>query len=339
MTATAENASLVVEKKLLLEVKDLKVQFDIPSKSMLPWAKPNKLKAVDGVSIHLFEGETLGVVGESGCGKSTFARALIGLVPAAAGNVVWLGQDLTRLPHEEMREKRKEIQMIFQDPLASLNPRMTVGDIIAEPLRTYYPKLTKAEVKEQVKEMMDKVGLLPNVINRYPHEFSGGQCQRIGIARALILKPKMIICDEPVSALDVSIQAQVVNLLQELQKELGLSLVFIAHDLSIVKHISDRVLVMYLGNAVELGEASAIFASPKHPYTKALMSAVPIPDPKIERNKTIEMLEGDLPSPMNPPSGCVFRTRCPIAKTSCGETKPTLKGDDVHSVSCLEVSL
>ena len=336
MTLTAE-AKMKKDKKLLLEVEDLKVQFNIPSKSILPWAEPNKLKAVDGVSIRLFEGETLGVVGESGCGKSTFARALIGLVPAAAGNVVWLGQDLTRLPHNELREKRKEIQMIFQDPLASLNPRMTVGDIIAEPLQTFYPKLSKDEVKAQVKEMMAKVGLLPNVINRYPHEFSGGQCQRIGIARALILKPKMIICDEPVSALDVSIQAQVVNLLQELQKEFGLSLVFIAHDLSIVKHISDRVLVMYLGNAVELGESEAIFAEPKHPYTRALMSAVPIPDPKIERNKTIEMLEGDLPSPMNPPSGCVFRTRCPIAKASCAETKPSLKGAEYHAVSCLEV--
>jgi len=336
MTLTVEQKANT-DKKLLLDVDNLKVQFNIPSKSILPWAKPGKLKAVDGVSIRLFEGETLGVVGESGCGKSTFARALIGLVPAAEGNVVWLGQDLTRLPSEELREKRKEIQMIFQDPLASLNPRMTVGDIIAEPLQTFYPKLSKTEVKEQVKEMMTKVGLLPNVINRYPHEFSGGQCQRIGIARALILKPKMIICDEPVSALDVSIQAQVVNLLQELQKEFGLSLVFIAHDLSIVKHISDRVLVMYLGNAVELGESKAIFADPKHPYTKALMSAVPIPDPKIERNKKIEMLEGDLPSPMNPPSGCVFRTRCPIAKSSCAETKPELKGMEYHAVSCLEV--
>lgn len=329
--------SVVADKNLLLDVHDLKVQFDIPSKSLWPWAAPHKLKAVDGVSIRLFEGETLGVVGESGCGKSTFARALIGLVPAAAGNVVWLGQDLTRLPHAEMREKRKQIQMIFQDPLASLNPRMTVGDIIAEPLRTFYPQLSKAEVKQQVKEMMDKVGLLPNVINRYPHEFSGGQCQRIGIARALILKPKMIICDEPVSALDVSIQAQVVNLLQELQKELGLSLIFIAHDLSIVKHISDRVLVMYLGNAVELGEAKEIFVEPKHPYTKALMSAVPLPDPELERNKTIEMLEGDLPSPMNPPSGCVFRTRCPVAQAQCAETKPQLNGDETHAVSCLLV--
>ncbi|ACH66442.1 murein tripeptide/oligopeptide ABC transporter ATP binding protein OppF [Aliivibrio fischeri] len=327
-----------VDKKLILDVKNLKVHFSIAAKSVWPWAKPANLKAVDGVNVRLYEGETLGVVGESGCGKSTFARAIIGLVEATDGEVVWLGEDLTKLEDEPLRQKRKEIQMIFQDPLASLNPRMTVGDIIAEPLLTFYPKLTKDEVKDRVKEMMAKVGLLPNVINRYPHEFSGGQCQRIGIARALILKPKMIICDEPVSALDVSIQAQVVNLLKELQKELGLSLVFIAHDLSVVKHISDRVLVMYLGNEVELGESDALFSNPKHPYTKALMSAVPIPDPKLERAKTIEMLEGDLPSPINPPSGCVFRTRCPQATDACAETKPELKGNDVHAVSCLAVA-
>ncbi|AAW86088.1 murein tripeptide/oligopeptide ABC transporter ATP binding protein OppF [Aliivibrio fischeri] len=326
------------DKNLILDVKNLKVHFSIAAKSVWPWAKPANLKAVDGVNVRLYEGETLGVVGESGCGKSTFARAIIGLVEATDGEVVWLGEDLTKLEDEPLRQKRKEIQMIFQDPLASLNPRMTVGDIIAEPLQTFYPKLTKDEVKDRVKEMMAKVGLLPNVINRYPHEFSGGQCQRIGIARALILKPKMIICDEPVSALDVSIQAQVVNLLKELQKELGLSLVFIAHDLSVVKHISDRVLVMYLGNEVELGESDALFSNPKHPYTKALMSAVPIPDPKLERAKTIEMLEGDLPSPINPPSGCVFRTRCPQATDACAETKPELKGNDVHAVSCLAVT-
>ncbi len=327
------------DKKLILDVSDLKVHFSIAAKSSWPWAKPSNLKAVDGVNVRLYEGETLGVVGESGCGKSTFARAIIGLVEATDGEVVWLGQDLTKMQDVQRRETRKEIQMIFQDPLASLNPRMTVGDIIAEPLETFYPQLSKTEVKDRVKEMMAKVGLLPNVINRYPHEFSGGQCQRIGIARALILKPKMIICDEPVSALDVSIQAQVVNLLKELQKELGLSLVFIAHDLSVVKHISDRVLVMYLGNAVELGESEALFADPKHPYTRALMSAVPIPDPKIERTKEIQMLEGDLPSPITPPSGCVFRTRCPQATEACAQTKPTIKGSDVHSVSCLHVEV
>ncbi|MGF1757361.1 murein tripeptide/oligopeptide ABC transporter ATP binding protein OppF [Photobacterium sagamiensis] len=325
------------QKNLLLDIKDLKVHFNIAPKSAWPWTKPLKLKAVDGVDIRLYEGETLGVVGESGCGKSTFARAVIGLVEATDGNVVWLGQDLTKLDHANMREKRKEIQMIFQDPLASLNPRMTVGEIIAEPLKAFYPDLTADDIKEQVKAMMTKVGLLPNVINRYPHEFSGGQCQRIGIARALILKPKMIICDEPVSALDVSIQAQVVNLLKSLQKEMGLSLIFIAHDLSVVKHISDRVLVMYLGNAVEMGESKALFAEPKHPYTKALMSAVPIPDPELERNKQIQMLEGELPSPINPPSGCVFRTRCPQATESCAQNKPELQGGDIHAVSCLHV--
>ncbi|MDD1781261.1 murein tripeptide/oligopeptide ABC transporter ATP binding protein OppF [Enterovibrio sp. ZSDZ35] len=326
-----------VEKKLLLDIKDLKVHFNIASTSVWPWAKPGVLKAVDGVNIKLYEGETLGVVGESGCGKSTFARALIGLVEATEGQVVWLGDDLTSLDAKAMREKRKEIQMIFQDPLASLNPRMTVGDIIAEPLKTFYPELSKEEVKQEVQAMMTRVGLLPNVINRYPHEFSGGQCQRIGIARALILKPKLVICDEPVSALDVSIQAQVVNLLKELQKEMGLSLIFIAHDLSVVKHISDRVLVMYLGNAVELAEGKALFDSPAHPYTKALMSAVPIPDPKLERSKTIQLLEGELPSPMNPPSGCVFRTRCPQATASCAEEKPRLKGTDYHAVSCTQI--
>ncbi|MFB9187759.1 murein tripeptide/oligopeptide ABC transporter ATP binding protein OppF [Vibrio ostreicida] len=326
-------------RPLLLDVKDLKVHFSIASKSVWPWSKPSNLKAVDGVNVRLYEGETLGVVGESGCGKSTFARAIIGLVEATDGDVMWLGQDLTKMQEVQRRETRKDIQMIFQDPLASLNPRMTVGDIIAEPLETFYPQLDAEEVKDRVKAMMAKVGLLPNVINRYPHEFSGGQCQRIGIARALILKPKMIICDEPVSALDVSIQAQVVNLLKELQKELKLSLVFIAHDLSVVKHISDRVLVMYLGNAVELAESKALFADPKHPYTRALMSAVPIPDPKLERSKKIVMLEGDLPSPMNPPSGCVFRTRCPQANEACASTKPTIQGNDVHAVSCLHVSM
>ncbi|MEC6822617.1 murein tripeptide/oligopeptide ABC transporter ATP binding protein OppF [Photobacterium piscicola] len=325
------------EKKLLLDITNLKVHFSIASKSAWPWSQPTKLKAVDGINVSVYEGETLGVVGESGCGKSTFARAIIGLVEATEGQVVWLGQDLTKLNHSARRETRKQIQMIFQDPLASLNPRMTVGEIIAEPLKAFYSQLSADEVKQQVQAMMTKVGLLPNVINRYPHEFSGGQCQRIGIARALILKPKMIICDEPVSALDVSIQAQVVNLLKSLQKEMGLSLIFIAHDLSVVKHISDRVLVMYLGHAVEMGDSKALFANPQHPYTKALMSAVPIPDPELERNKQIELLEGDLPSPMNPPSGCVFRTRCPKAVAHCAKEIPVLVGTYQHAVSCLQI--
>ncbi|MCE2595950.1 murein tripeptide/oligopeptide ABC transporter ATP binding protein OppF [Motilimonas cestriensis] len=321
----------------ILEIQDLKVQFAIKQKGGWPWTPPAQLKAVDGVSIKLYEGETLGVVGESGCGKSTFARAIIGLVKSCAGSIVWMGQDLTSHSESELRAVRQDIQMIFQDPLASLNPRMTVGDIIAEPLQTFFPQLSKTEVRAKVKLMMDKVGLLPNVINRYPHEFSGGQCQRIGIARALILEPKLVICDEPVSALDVSIQAQVVNLLKSLQKEMGLSLIFIAHDLSVVKHISDRVLVMYLGNEVELATSDELFSNPKHPYTHALMSAVPLPDPDKERNKTIALLPGDLPSPINPPSGCVFRTRCPQAQPQCSELKPQLTGDDSHQVACLLV--
>lgn len=324
------------ERKLLLEVDELKVYFDIKDDKSWFWQPAKKLKAVDGVTLRLYEGETLGVVGESGCGKSTFARAIIGLVKATQGRVVWLGDDLLGLSNAEWRKKRQNIQMIFQDPLASLNPRMTIGEIIAEPLKTYKPSMADYQVKEKVSALMEKVGLLPNQINRYPHEFSGGQCQRIGIARALILEPKLIICDEPVSALDVSIQAQVVNLLQKLQSEMGLSMIFIAHDLAIVKHISDRVLVMYLGHAVELGTYDQVYHQPKHPYTKALMSAVPIPDPDKEKSKKIELLEGDLPSPINPPSGCVFRTRCPIAGEECAKIAPLLEGDFYHAVSCLK---
>jgi len=325
------------ERKVLLEIADLRVHFDIKDGKQWFWQPKKSLKAVDGVSLRLYEGETLGVVGESGCGKSTLARAIIGLVKAQGGRVTWLGRDLLGQDDKAWRDARSDIQMIFQDPLASLNPRMTVGDIIAEPLKTYYPKMAKREVSEKVRAMMMKVGLLPNLINRYPHEFSGGQCQRIGIARALILEPKLVICDEPVSALDVSIQAQVVNLLQKLQREMGLSLIFIAHDLAVVKHISDRVLVMYLGHAVELGTYDQVYHRPLHPYTQALMSAVPIPDPDKELTKQVQLLEGELPSPIDPPSGCVFRTRCPQAVAECAKTKPVLEGSFSHAVSCLKV--
>ncbi|UNU73203.1 murein tripeptide/oligopeptide ABC transporter ATP binding protein OppF [Moraxella nasovis] len=320
----------------LLQVHDVKTVFDIPVKGGFFWQKPATLKAVNGVSFILNAGETLGVVGESGCGKSTLARTIIGLVKAQSGSILFDGKELVNMDKKSLREARKDIQMIFQDPLASLNPRMTIGDIIAEPLRTYYPSMAKAEVESQVRAMMKKVGLLPNLVNRYPHEFSGGQCQRIGIARALILKPKLIICDEPVSALDVSIQAQVINLLKDVQQEMGLALIFIAHDLSVVKHISDRVLVMYLGNAVEVGTDKAVYSHPTHPYTEALMSAVPVPDPEVEHNKVIQLLPGDLPSPINPPSGCVFRTRCPIVSDECAQTKPTLQGSINHQVACLK---
>lgn len=328
--------TIIPTKEKILSVRDLRVHFDIREEGSWPWQKPLTLKAVDGIDLDIYEGETLGVVGESGCGKSTLARALIGMLPARTGSVVWMGQDLTKMDKKDLRSKRQELQMIFQDPLASLNPRMTIGDIIAEPLTTFHPQLSKTQVKEKVQAMMSRVGLLPNLINRYPHEFSGGQCQRIGIARALILKPKLVICDEPVSALDVSIQAQVINLLKELQEEMGLALVFIAHDLSVVRHISDRVMVMYLGHAVELADAQELYTNPKHPYTKALMSAVPIPDPRIERNKKIQLLHGDLPSPINPPSGCVFRTRCPEVQAHCADKSPRLDAinGNHHEVSC-----
>ena len=319
----------------IMQVENLKVHFDVSSEGDMPWTKRKKLQAVNGVSFELKSGETLGIVGESGCGKSTLARAIISMVPAETGRVLWFGKDLLALQKTEMRKHRKEIQMIFQDPLASLNPRMTIGEIIAEPLKTHYPKTSKADIKARVEDVMNKVGLLENLINRYPHEFSGGQCQRIGIARALILKPKLIICDEPVSALDVSIQAQVINLLMDLQKEMDLTLIFIAHDLSIVKHISTKIMVLYMGNMVELAKSEDIYNHPRHPYTQALISAVPIPDPKIEKNKDLILIEGDLPSPINPPSGCVFRTRCKKVQDICSQEKPELKeATSSHEVAC-----
>lgn len=287
----AELKSELDKSSTILDVQNIKVHFTIAKKNALPWSKPSTLKAVDGVSFQVMAGETLGIVGESGSGKSTLARAIIGLLKPTSGKVIWQGQyqvhDLTQFTKQDWLAERCNIQMIFQDPLGSLNPRMTVGEIVAEPLRTYHPELTRSERKKQVQTIMTKVGLQPNLINRYPHEFSGGQCQRIGIARALILKPKLIICDEPVSALDVSIQAQVINLLKQLQQELGLSLIFIAHDLAVVKHISDRVLVMYKGNKVEMAAVDKLYGEPQHDYTKALLSAVPIPDPEIEKNKNV----------------------------------------------------
>jgi oligopeptide transport system ATP-binding protein len=319
----------------IMQVENLKVHFDVSSEGDMPWTKRKKLQAVNGVSFELKSGETLGIVGESGCGKSTLARAIISMVPAETGRVLWFGKDLLALHKTEMRKHRREIQMIFQDPLASLNPRMTIGEIIAEPLKTHYPKTSNVDIKVRVENIMNKVGLLKNLINRYPHEFSGGQCQRIGIARALILKPKLIICDEPVSALDVSIQAQVINLLMDLQKEMDLTLIFIAHDLSIVKHISTKIMVLYMGNTVELAKSEDIYNHPRHPYTQALISAVPIPDPKVEKNKDLILIEGDLPSPINPPSGCVFRTRCKKAQDICSQEKPELKeAASSHEVAC-----
>lgn len=305
----------------LLKLEDVRVHFPIAD----GFWHSRALKAVDGVSFELEAGSTLGVVGESGCGKSTLARAILGIHPPTSGRI-WLdGTELTGLSRRAMQPHRRTMQIVFQDPLASLNPRMTVGEAIAEPLRVFRPELSAADRRRKVRQSMELVGLLPNQINRYPHEFSGGQCQRIGIARALVVEPKLLLCDEPVSALDVSIQAQIVNLLMDLQKEMGLALLFIAHDLSVVRHISDRVMVMYLGKTMELADRDTLYSQPQHPYTQALIGAVPIPDPVREREKEVTLLSGELPSPLSPPSGCVFRTRCPIAQEVCAQSVPVLK--------------
>jgi len=282
--------------------------------------------AVDGVSFDIREGETLGLVGESGCGKSTLARLVTQLIPATSGRVFFGDVEITKLRGEKLRQYRRQLQMIFQDPFASLDPRMTVGDIIAEPLDNF--RIARGKKRNQrVQELLKIVGLNPNFNNRYPHEFSGGQRQRIGIARALALNPKLVVCDEAISALDVSIQAQIVNLLEDLQREFRLTYLFIAHDLSVVRHISDRVMVMYLGKIVEIADSVETYASPKHPYTKALLSAIPVPDPKVQRGRRLVELTGEIPSPINPPSGCRFHTRCPIARlpTPCAETEPPLE--------------
>lgn len=317
----------------ILSVKGLKVYFPIITGGLIRRSVP--LKAVDDVSLDLYPGETLGVVGESGCGKSTLGRGILQLIESTEGSVIWLGDHLEGLSSSEMTKYRKELQIIFQDPLASLNPRMTIGDIIAEPLTVHKPELSTEERKQKVREIMEQVGLLPLMINRYPHEFSGGQCQRIGVARAMILRPRLIICDEPVSALDVSIQAQIVNLIKELQDTFGLSLIFISHDLSIVRHISHRIMVLYLGNMMEVADRKSLYENPRHPYTKALISAVPLPDPELEKNKQRLVLEGDLPSPLSPPSGCVFRTRCPLAQDICAREKPEMTDvNGSHQVAC-----
>jgi oligopeptide transport system ATP-binding protein len=294
------------------------------------------VKAVDGVSFEIREGETLGLVGESGCGKSTLGRLVAQLLPVTSGKVFLGDVELTRLRGERLRQQRRQMQIIFQDPYASLDPRMTVGDIIGEPL-VNFRVMRGRKLNARVQELLRVVGLNPYFNNRYPHEFSGGQRQRIGIARALALNPKLIVCDEAISALDVSIQAQIVNLLEDLQREFKLTYLFIAHDLSVVRHISDRVMVMYLGKIVEVADSVQTYSSPKHPYTKALLSAIPVPDPKIQRGRRLVELSGEIPSPIKPPSGCRFHTRCPIARvpTPCAEVEPPLeeKGRD-HLAAC-----
>ncbi|EIZ1044483.1 ATP-binding cassette domain-containing protein [Vibrio parahaemolyticus] len=320
------------QKEVLFSARDLQVHFPV-SRHLIP-SRRKIVQAVNGIDLDVYRGETLGIVGESGCGKSTLARALLRLVEPTHGKLTWKGEDMRSFSKNKLARRRQEFQMIFQDPSASLNPRLTISECIAEPLLTHQPQLKRAEVEKRVIAMMDKVGLLASQRNRYPHEFSGGQCQRVGIARALILNPDLVVCDEPVSALDVSIQAQVINLLDDLKQEMGLTLVMIAHDLSVVRHISDRVMVMYLGKPMEVGRYDQVFDDAQHPYTKALLSAVPIANPQLARNRDIQLLPGDLPSPLNPPSGCVFRTRCPEAKELCGQQSPVKTGTEQHHIYC-----
>lgn len=319
-----------VKENRIIEVKNLKKYF--PIKGGILNRTVNQLKAVNDISFYIKEGETLGIVGESGCGKSTTGRAILRLHEATAGEVFFEGQDIYKLNAEQLRLKRRDMQLIYQDPYSSLNPRMTVGDIIGEPM-DIHQKLPRAEKLDRVKELLQLVGLSPYHVRRYPHEFSGGQRQRIGIARALSLNPKFIVCDEAVSALDVSIQAQVINLLQELQADFKLTYMFIAHDLSVVKHISDRIGVMYLGKIVEMCPSDEMFANPIHPYTQALLSAVPDADPRKTPGRII--LEGDVPSPVNPPPGCVFHTRCQYCMAICREVEPEFKdAGKEHYVAC-----
>lgn len=325
---------------VILEVQDLHVRFPVFGGVLL--RRTGEVRAVDGVSFSLNQGETLGVVGESGCGKTTVGRAIVNILRAMSYRVEIDGRilyhhpdgvvDLAPLSRHQMRPYRADIQMIFQDPYSSLNPRMNVGQIIEEPLKIH-TKQPAAQRKERVRWLMEKVGLSPDYVQRYPHEFSGGQRQRIGIARTLATNPKIIIADEPVSALDVSVQAQVVNLMQDLQKEFSLSYIFVAHDLSVVRHISDRIAVMYLGNIVEMGSADQIYNRPLHPYSRALLSAVPRPDPEKGRRARMK-LAGDVPSPLNKPSGCAFRTRCPIVRPNCADNVPPLETRDGREVAC-----
>ena len=316
-----------------LEIKNLKTHFPV-ERGIIFRRVVGTVKAVDGVDLDLQKGEIVGLVGESGCGKSTLGRTILQLIPPTAGTVVLGGKNLTTLGRRELRAARADFQMIFQDPYASLNPRMTVYDTLAEAIQAHR-KVPSAELPERVGQLMQRVGLSPRYIRKYPHEFSGGQRQRIAIARALAVEPKLIVADEPVSALDVSIQAQIINLLAKLSREMNLTLLFISHDLSVVKHISDRIAVMYLGRIVEIGPAAQVFDDPRHPYTRALVSAIPVPDPDKERARQRIILQGDPPSPMNPPGGCAFHPRCSYAIEACRQARPELIEHGNKRVACI----
>ena len=322
--------------ELILEVRDLVKHFEVGGG--LLGGPPGLVKAVDGVSFAIRRGETLGLVGESGCGKTTTGRCILQLERPTSGEVIFEGVDLTKLGQVELRAVRRRVQVIFQDPYSSLNPRMTVGQIITEPLGVHGIVPERRAREARMKSLLDRAGLLPAMALRYPHELSGGQRQRVGIARALAMEPSLIVCDEPVSALDVSIQAQIINLLERLQEELGLTYLFVAHDLSVVRHISDRVAVMYLGKIVEITDRKSLYDDPLHPYTKALLSAVPIPDPVVEAGRERTVLGGEVPSPLNPPPGCVFHPRCPIAIDDCRGVVPELREiRPEHRVACIRV--
>lgn len=316
----------------ILSVRDLYVSFPTRQKQRFPWSTPGRLHAVNGVSFDLKPGKVLGVVGESGCGKSTLIRAIAGLGPHDSGTVTLEDEEIDYRRRAEVQRLRRRMQMIFQDPMASLNPRMTIREIVAEPLIYFCPEFSAQERRQKVVEMLDRVGIAQRNMNRFPHEFSGGQCQRIGIARALIARPQILLCDEPVSALDVSIQAQVINLLKALQAEMGLTLIFVAHDLGVVRHISDDILVMYMGGMMEMAPAKALVHDPRHPYTQALLSAVPVPDPRV-RTKP-QLLTGDLPSPMDLPVGCLFQSRCPKRLSECAHLRPPLVERNGRHVAC-----
>jgi peptide/nickel transport system ATP-binding protein len=322
----------------LLKVHDLKTYFDVGAGFKLFKSARLEVRAVDGLSFEVFRGETVGLVGESGCGKTTVGRTLLRLEEATGGEIVFEGANVTRAAGQQLKAYRRKVQVIFQDPFSSLNPRMTIGEIIAEPMQVYKLVPDNKAAQAKVAELLTQVGLFEYMAQRYPHELSGGQRQRVGIARALAMQPSFIVCDEPVSALDVSIQAQIINLLEELQQKFKLTYLFIAHDLAVVRHISDRVIVMYLGKVMEIADRDALYAEPLHPYTRALLDAVPIPDPQIEAKREHRVLAGEVPSPLNPPRGCVFHTRCPLASEECKMAVPELREvKPRHFAACIKI--